>query len=72
MELGMEQKETEQITFDHTNLHEIEKAVIMAVMPNCDTIEEASKKLGITRHALVRRLTKYDLQRLKPEFRSRP
>jgi transcriptional regulator with PAS, ATPase and Fis domain len=47
---------------EHSNLSDVEKATILKVIEkNSGNISKAAKELGITRTALYRRLSKYDI-----------
>lgn len=61
----------ELIGFPSTNLHAIEKYVITLVMAKSRTLEAAGKKLGISRHALKRRLVRHGLQHMISEQNER-
>ncbi len=61
----------ESITFPSTNLRAIEKYVVTLVMAKSRTLEAASKKLGISRHALKRRLVRHGLQHMISEQNER-
>ena len=58
----IESTTTEQPSEHHTNLEALEKSTILRVIEkNSGNISKAAKELGITRTALYRRLSKYDI-----------